>query len=155
MAAIGSVFHDAPTPAPAPALAGMLRDERARHRRAWRVVGLTIAIALMSLVDLYITLLYVRSVGMGEANPLARWVIEHFSPAVLITWKLLTIAIACSIFGIARRTRAAEIGAWVSCAVLVWLTVRWTDYSREVAHLTPVLHVISQSDTAKWVHRPD
>lgn len=155
MAAIGSVFHDAPAPAATPAMMLARRLEAAQHRRAWRVVGLTIAIALMSLVDLYITLLYVRSVGMGEANPLARWVIEHFSPTVLIAWKLLTVTIACGIFGVARRTRAAEVGAWVSCAILVWLTVRWTAYSREVVHLTPVLHVISQSDTAKWVHRPD
>lgn len=146
MAAIGSV----------PPLAALDPCSRAAAtRRAWRVMGLTIAIASMSLVDLYITLLYVRSVGMGEANPLARWVIEHFSPQVLVAWKLLTVVVACTIFAVARRTRAAEVGAWVCCAVLVWLTVRWITYSTEVTHLTPVLHILSQTDTAKWVQHVD
>jgi hypothetical protein len=147
MAAIGSVPPLAPVTLP--------RPSAATARRSWRVVGLTIAIALMSLVDLYITLLYVRSVGMGEANPLARWVIEHFSIGMLVAWKCLTIVTACSIFAVARRTKAAEFGAWVCCAVLVWLTLRWTAYSHEVTHLTPVLHMLSHSEAAKWVSSPD
>ena len=48
MAAIGSVFHDAPPPASGPAVTLAQRQETAKHRRAWRVVGLTIAIALMN-----------------------------------------------------------------------------------------------------------
>lgn len=126
----------------------------AQRRRAWRVMILTAAVLAMSLVDLHITLLYVRSVGMGEANPLARWVMMHFSPSVLIWWKLLTVALACAIFVTARRTRIAELGAWVACGLLVWLTIRWMIYSDEITVLTPVLHTLSEHESAKWVHNP-
>lgn len=126
----------------------------AQRRRSWRVLMLTAAVLVMSLVDLHITLLYVRTVGMGEANPLARWMMMHFSPNVLIWWKLLTVSLACAIFVMARRTRIAELGVWVACGLLVWLTIRWTIYSDEITVLTPVLHTLSEHESAKWVHSP-
>lgn len=149
MAALGSVFSTGPL-----SLEGLDPLAAVAQRRAWRVIMLTAAVAVMSVLDLYITLLYVRTVGMGEANPLARWMMSHFSADVLIWWKLLTVALACTIFLTARRTKVGEIGAWVSCGVLIWLTLRWTTYSHEVTCLTPVLHILSEYDSAKWIQSP-
>jgi hypothetical protein len=128
--------------------------DRTATRRAWRVIMLTAAVALMSLVDLYITLLYVRTVGMGEGNPLARWIMLHFSADVVIWWKLLTVTLACVIFITARKSRIGELGVWVSCGLLLWLIIRWMTYSAEVTALTPVLHTLSDHDHAKWVQMP-
>lgn len=122
--------------------------------RGTRVVALTAAIALMSAADLYISLVYLRSVGMSEGNPLARWIMASASTSFLIWWKVLSVALGCGIFLFARRSRSAEIGAWLCCAVLVWLTVRWADYSGEMTALTPVLSSLSQSGDATWVASP-
>lgn len=154
MTALGSVFSGPALPAAA-LTAGLDPLAAAAQRRAWRVLTLTLGIIMMSAVDLYITLLYVRTVGMGEANPLARWVMMHFSSDVLIWWKLFTVSLASVIFITARRARVAEFGAWISCFVLVWLTMRWMSYSDEVAHLTSVLHTLADYESAKWVQGPN
>lgn len=143
----------APTGAVFPGSIPMARLAGAASRGT-RVVALTAAIALMSVADLCISLVYLRSVGMSEGNPLARWIMATSSTSFLIWWKLLSVSLGCGIFVFARRFRSAELGAWLCCAVLVWLTIRWADYSREVAALTPVLSSLSQSDDAKWVVSP-
>jgi hypothetical protein len=119
------------------------------------VVWLTAAIVLLSVTDLYITMLYLRSVGMGEANPVARFVMQHGTPAALVLWKLGSVGVGCMILLATRRSRSAEIGAWICCAALVWLTLHWTAYSREIGKLTPVLHRVSEVESAKWVQAPD
>lgn len=142
----------APTGALSPASTPL--PARRMGRRSNRVVALTAMIALLSAADLYISLVYLRSVGMSEGNPLARWIMATESTSFLIWWKTLSVALGCGIFLYARRSRSAEIGAWLCCAVLVWLTVRWADYSREVTSLTPVLSSLSQSADATWVVNP-
>jgi hypothetical protein len=124
-----------------------------RHdqRRPIRVVCLTIAIALLSLADLHITMLYLRTVGMGEANPIARFVMEHGSETLLIAWKCASVSVACLVFFQCRRHRVAELAAWFALAVLVWLLVRWMGYADEVWRLTPALHTLSEVDSALWV----
>src|SRR5262245_27522846 len=64
-------------------------------RRAVRVLALTAAIALMSAADLYITLVYLKSGGMSEGNPLARWVMATGSAGALAGWKLVSVGVAC------------------------------------------------------------
>lgn len=117
--------------------------------RARRVLLLTVAIVAMSIADLIITLGYLRSGGMGEANPLARWVMNYGSANVLIVWKGLTVATACGIFIATRRARAAEIGAWSCCLVLTWLSVRWIAYSREIA--TAPVGAAEIIESSRWV----
>jgi hypothetical protein len=120
-------------------------------RRGWRVAALTVAIAVLSGADLYITLLYLGSVGMSEANPVARWIMATSSTGFLVWWKSLSVGLACMIFWATRRHRSSEAAAWVCCAVLVWLTVRWTAYSHEVANLTPVIGTVSLIEDGRWV----
>src|SRR5262245_60304192 len=53
------------------------------HGRPCRVVALIITIVVLSLADLYITLMYLHSGGLGEANPVARWIIGQGSLTLL------------------------------------------------------------------------
>lgn len=120
-------------------------------RRPIRVVLLSAAIVLMSLGDLHITMTYLRSVGMGEGNPVARLVMTHGSESLLVVWKCASVAFACLIFYKFRAHRCAEIACWLSFLVLTWLLMRWTNYAEEAWRLTPALHVMHESDVAQWV----
>lgn len=119
--------------------------------RPCRVVALIFTIVLLSLADLYITLLYLHSGGMGEANPVARWIMGHGSPGLLILWKLGTVATAVTLFYLTRRTRAAEVGAWFCVVLLTWLTIRWHRYSEEVPQLIPTIHTLGEHESSRWV----
>jgi hypothetical protein len=119
--------------------------------RTWRVLALILAIVALSLGDLYMTLTYLKSGGMGEANPVARWVINHGSPGLLVFWKVATVAVASLILFYARRRASAEVAAWGCCFVLTWLTVRWHSYAEEVSRATPALQAVAEADGERWV----
>ena len=121
------------------------------HGRPCRVIALIVTIVLLSLADLYITLVYLHSGGMGEANPVARWIMMHGSPVLLILWKFFTVGLAAAILYATRRTRTAEFGAWVCVLMLTWLTIRWASYSDEIKNMTPTMHVLAEHDQARWV----
>lgn len=93
--------------------------------RGLRVLLLVVATALMGLADLILTLTYVRSVGMAEANPLARWLMQFDSVALVVAFKLTTMALCAGLILWRRQTRTAEVGAWVCLLVMVLLTARW------------------------------
>jgi hypothetical protein len=99
------------------------------RRRPVRVVLLGVAIAAMSIVDLYLTLLYLTNTGMSEANPVARAMIAYQSPTVLGVWKALTVVLCVGILYLIRERRSAELGAWVGAVVLAWLMVHWARYA--------------------------
>jgi hypothetical protein len=122
--------------------------------RPCRVTALIFTIVLLSLADLYLTLVYLHSGGMGEANPLARWIMGHGSPTLLILWKLATITVASAILYHTRRTRTAEFGAVACVMVLTWLTLRWGHYSDEIKNITGSLHVLVDHEHSRWVSMP-
>jgi hypothetical protein len=128
---------------------------RAARRRPIRVICLVTAVALMSLADLYITIIYLRTVGMGEANPIARYVMEHGSQNMLILWKCASVSLACIIFVKYRSRAIAEAASWFAFAVLIWLLIRWIGYADEVWRLTPALHTLSDAESALWVRLGD
>lgn len=123
--------------------------------RPTRVVGLIFAIVCLSLADLYITLLYLHSGGMGEANPVARWLMQLNRPGLLIAWKLGTVVVASGILLYYRRQRLGELGAWACCLILVWLTLRWETYHAEIPELTASLHAIDTHGSERWVRMGD
>ena len=124
----------------------------ASRGRSIRVVVLIIAIIALSLGDLSMTLTYLRSVGMGEGNPLARLVIEYNSPALLVAWKCASVLLACIIFGLYRKRAFTEVACWCCVAVLAWLTIRWWNYASEATDLAQHIHVLATaSDRADWV----
>ena len=119
--------------------------------RPARVAGLLAGVVLLSLGDLYMTLVHLLNFGMLEANPVARQIMMHGSPAALIIWKLLTVGFAVLVMFCARRRIAAEIGAVFCCFILAWLTLQWASYSDQVSRLTRELHSLDRFSDARWV----
>jgi disulfide bond formation protein DsbB len=120
-------------------------------QRTFRVLILVLAIAAMSAVDLYLTLLYVTHTGMNEMNPLARAMMDYQSPTVLALWKAATVGLSIGILMMIRKQRSAEIGAWAGCLVLGWLMSHWTVFIYETRHLNlEVVHEIAAGDPT-WI----
>ena len=118
-------------------------------RRPFRVVVLSLAIAAMSCVDLYLTLLYVTNIGMNEMNPLARAMMEYQSPAILAAWKMGTVMLSIGILILIRKQRSAEIGAWIGCMVLGWLMVHWVGFIN--VHQTLDMELAQNQQDASWI----
>ena len=103
--------------------------------RSTRVRVLLAAIIAMSIVDLDMTLVYARSTGMVENNPIARQIMSTGSAGLLVVWKFVTVSIAVGLLHRVRRHASGEIGAWLCMAVLLWLTQHWVKYTEEIAVL--------------------
>jgi hypothetical protein len=102
-----------------------LKDCTCPQSRGLRVILLIIATSLMGMADLLLTLTYVQSVGMAEANPIARWLMQFNSVGLVVLFKVGTIAVSGWLILWRRKTRTAEIGAWLCLLVMIALTVRW------------------------------
>ncbi len=101
--------------------------------RSRRVIALIGAVVLLSLGDLLITLDYLKSSGLMEANPIAAYLIESTQSAwVLACFKGLTLGICVTVLFCLRRRREAEIGAWCAAAILVLTALQWHQYTRYV-----------------------
>lgn len=120
--------------------------------RSSRVIALGIAIAVMSSIDLYLTLLYLTHTGMPEANPLARAMIAYQSPLVLAVWKTLTVALCVGILYLIRHKRSAEVGAWAGACVLGLLMSHWARYASELEEMKPHMAPIAAQIDDTWVH---
>lgn len=120
--------------------------------RPFRVIALGSAIAVMSAVDLYLTLLYLTHSGMPEANPLARAMIAYQSPLVLAVWKTLTVALCVGILFLIRHKRSAEWGAWAGTLVLALLMSHWGRYAHELADVKPMMAQVASQIDDSWVH---
>ncbi len=119
--------------------------------RGVRVTALIVAIAAISLADLEMTILFLKNGGMSELNPLARWVISLNCAWLLGAWKVTLAGLCCTILFFTRKTRAAEIGAWVCALVMVWLACRWGAYADEAGSLGEAFHNLAQSGSPTWV----
>ena len=99
--------------------------------RSRRVIALLGAVVLLSLGDLLVTLAYLKSVGLMEANPIAAYLIESTQSAwVLACFKGLTVGICATVLFCLRRHREGEIGAWCAAAILVFTAMQWHQYAR-------------------------
>jgi len=119
--------------------------------RGRRVTALLAAVAVLSLADLYMTMVHLMTFGMLEGNPIARYAMATWSPAALVTWKLVTVAFAVGVLFALRRRWTAELAAVFCCGVMLWLTVRWAAYNEQVTELTREMHEIRPSDAPQWV----
>lgn len=119
--------------------------------RPHRVLAMLVAILILSMADLYMTLVHLTHFGMLEANPLARGMIAHGSPAVLAVWKAASAGLALGILFFTRRRVAAEIGAAVCTLVLAWLTFQWISYNNQVSLLTAEMHSLLVQEEPRWV----
>ena len=89
----------------------MAKQERQPRDRPRRVVVLIVGIILLSLGDLAITLIDLRSTGMMEANPIAGYPIRLTqSASALVAYKMLTVGMCvgsacCLAFAVTLRMR--------------------------------------------------
>lgn len=127
-------------------LAGSFKD------RSFRVIILIALIAAMSVIDLYLTILYITHTGMNEVNPLARAMMEYQSPAVLGLWKAATVTLGVGILAFIRTKRSAELGAWVGCLILGLLMTHWVAYINEHARITEGPVQIEAMGDPNWVY---
>jgi hypothetical protein len=132
-------------------LASRLADLLGPRRRTSRLVAALSVLAILSLVDLWLTLMFATSVGMLESNPVARAVMAMGCPNLLALWKIACVGLACGFLFYARRSRWAEPAAWLCVLLLVWLTVRWSAYVGEMHQLTGMLGHSEIVGDPKWV----
>ncbi|MFA6043967.1 MAG: DUF5658 family protein [Phycisphaerales bacterium] len=120
--------------------------------RAWRVKMLLGASLILAMGDLWMTLMYATNMGMLEANPLARAIMNLNSPWAVVAWKLFTTLLGLGILYRLRHTRHAEIGAWVVFAALTALSIHWLQYTDLVASLgSEYQNAIAMTDDPRFV----
>ena len=103
----------------------------ALRRREVRVAALLVAVGAMSLGDLSMTITFLTHGGMIESNPIARAVMLHNSPMLLVLWKMATVGLALGILFYARRRAFAEVAAWICLGAMTWLMLHWSAYIHE------------------------
>lgn len=96
--------------------------------RATRVTALIAVAAALGLTDLGVTLHYMTTTGMCEANQIAR-IAALGGPWGLIGLKLSSISVFASLLYGCRRRPSAEIGAWAAVAVMTGVMAMWVDYA--------------------------
>ncbi|QOJ01266.1 MAG: hypothetical protein HRU70_12540 [Phycisphaeraceae bacterium] len=132
---------DSPDPAPA----------AAPTARPTRVSLVLLAVAMVSLLDLDLTLHYAGTTGMIEHNPIARELLATGSVGLVVLWKVLTAGLAIGILYAHRRHRSAELGAWLCLAIMLWLTARWVHFNSEVSLLACPEFREAVSADPRWV----
>jgi len=122
--------------------------------RGQRVILLLLATTLMCLGDLAMTMDHARTIGLFEANPLAREVLRHHSPEVLLLFKGGSILLGCSLLFHLRKARIAELGSWAALAAMTLLCLHWNGYSQGLAEMTPQYSAMASGDFVcdTWVY---
>ena len=119
--------------------------------RGTRVVLLAFALVVMSLVDLYITLLYLHSAGLAEENPFARIVMSHGSAELLAGWKMMTVLPTVIVLLMYRKRFSAELLGWIACGILLFVTVRWIQYADATDLLAESMPALERGADHRWV----
>jgi hypothetical protein len=114
--------------------------------RSRRLGVLIPAIIIMGLADLLCTLSYMTTVGMIELNPLARLIAQEGGAPNLAAFKVCTIAACCGILFRLRRTRQAEIAAWLCVLVMAVLMIHWMRYAQYGPQIAAATHAFERSD---------
>jgi len=128
-----------------------LAGRRAAMLRARRVTILVLAIAALGLTDLALTLAHMRTTGLFEANPIARFMIEIGGERQLILFKLFSLALSGGVLYLFRTRRCAELSAWTCTAVLIVLTLYWAVYDGELSDMAHLLPPETASLDPNWV----
>jgi hypothetical protein len=94
---------------------------------------LIVGIVLLSLGDLLITITYLRSTGMLEANPIAGYIIRLTgSVSVLTAYKALTVGVCVGLLYRMRRLVEGEVAAWCAVSILACMSLQWYHYGRQL-----------------------
>jgi hypothetical protein len=119
--------------------------------RPLRVAMLVAAVAVLSLVDLVLTLTFILEIGLIEDNPIARALLGWGGPAMLVVWKVITAGFATTVLFWARRHAIAEVAAIFGAIVMIWLTARWVQYIETSAQLSSAVHEMEALGQGGWV----
>jgi hypothetical protein len=119
--------------------------------RSQRVSILLFATVIMGLADLALTLTFVTTIGMVEANPLARLVMQYNEPGLLVLWKLATMLVGIGVLYWARKNRGAEIGTWVCFMAMAALSVHWLTFTGQVSELESDYAQMAAVDDPRWI----
>ncbi len=84
-------------------------------------------VALLSLVDLILTVAASQVGSMRELNPLGHHMIHD--PVQLILFKSITVATAVGLLYWLQRLPIAQVASWWSCLLLTLVTARWLTFS--------------------------
>ena len=124
-------------------------EEHQRRHRSRRVLLFIAGIIVLSLADLVVTLGYLTSTGMREANPIAGWLISYWpSTWGLVCYKALTVAVCTGLLYRLRRQVEGEVAAWCIMAILALMSLQWYRYAQEAHDLQLVGR---PSGDARWV----
>jgi len=118
-------------------------------RRSQRVAWLLFGVVLLSLVDLFLTVTYLTTVGMSEGNPIAVWLLATTNSVwPLVFYKLGTVAVCVSLLYANRFKRESELASWCAMLILVALSIWWNQYSRFQPYLPfSKDHIVMIDDT--------
>jgi hypothetical protein len=118
---------------------GTEKLERQRRDRSRRVLLLIVGVVLLSLGDLLITIAYLTSTGMMEANPVAEFIITATGSVwALAAYKTLTVAICVGLLYRLRRLVEGEVAAWCAVMILALMSLQWYHYARQIDNLTAI-----------------
>ncbi len=123
-------------------------QERHGRDRSRRVVLLIVGIVLLSLGDLLITVTFLRSTGLSEANPIAAFLIrETGSVAALVAYKTLTVLVCVGLLFRLRKLVEGEVAAWCDMLILAVTAAQWYQYTNQVDGI-PDMQLVRSSGAA-------
>ncbi len=100
---------------------------------------MSVGVVVLSLADLIVTLLHLRSRGMMEANPIAAWIIGHTgSVSLLAAYKAVTVCVCVGLLYRLRRHVEGEVAAWCAVMILALVSFHWYQYAREIDGLLDI-----------------
>ncbi len=95
-------------------------------RRRRRVVLLLVLLWVLNSFDLMFTIIAHNMGTFNEANPIARYLLEH--PYAVTAFKLGTLVFASVVLLSFSHLRLVELSCWTLCGVYVVLSVIWLVY---------------------------
>ena len=114
-------------------------QQRLRRDRSRRVILLIVGVMVLSLADLLVTLLHLKSRGMMEANPIAAWIIGHTgSVSLLAVYKVATVGVCVGLLYRLRRHVEGELAAWCAVMILAMVSLNWYRYTLEINSLVDI-----------------
>ncbi len=100
---------------------------------------MSVGVVVLSLADLLVTLLHLRSRGMMEANPIAAWIIGHTgSVSLLVAYKATTVGVCVGLLYRLRRHVEGEVAAWCAVMILAVVSFHWYQYTVEIDGLMDI-----------------
>ncbi len=111
-----------------------------------RVILLIAAILMMGVADLLCTLAYMTTIGLPEANPIARWLARFGTTETIVGFKLLTMGLSCWCLYVKRAERRMEVCAWACAAILLALSIHWIGFNRSITEHTNLIAYLADPD---------